>query len=200
MSTSNILIQGNNVDGFGGGTLLPSGNIVFTPLASANIGMFNPTNLTYSNVGPIKSTGTGITLEGGCVLAPDGNVIMIPYNSDNVVVYNPSYVSSPLPPGAFSNVTIGATGGSKFNGGVLTPTGNIICVPYSSDNVGMFSPSTLTYSNSTPYSSTVVCRRGVLIPDGRIICPVGASNIIFAVDSLVPAPVEFCLSPYFNKH
>jgi len=160
--------------------------------------MFNPTNLTYSNVGPIVSAGGNYSLEG-CVLAPNGNVIMIPYNSDNVVVYNPSYVSSPLPAAAFSNVTIGAQGGGKFNGGVLLPSGNIICIPYNSKNVGMFSPSTLTYSNITPYSSTTVVRRGVLVPDGRIICPRAAYNTIFAIDSFVPAPIEFCLSPYFNK-
>ena len=182
---------------FGGGVLLPNGNVVFTPLSSANIGMFNPTNRTYSNVGPVKTTGTGLTFEASC-LAPDGNVIMVPYNSGNVIVYNPSYVSSPLPAGAFSNIIVSAAGGSKFYGAVLVPSGNIICIPYSSGNIGSIDPVALTYSNATAYKGSI-CWRGVLIPDGRIVSPRNDANIIHTIGGFGPASTEFCLSPYFNN-
>ena len=191
-------IAADAIDLFSTGVLLPNGNVVFAPLNSANIGMFNPSTRTYSNVGPIKSTGAGSSLESAC-LAPDGNIIMVPYNSGNAVVYNPSYVSSPLSPGAFSNIIVGGEGGSKFYGAVLAPTGNIICMPYNSDNVGMIDPVALTFSNVVPYNGAAVCRRGVLIPDGRIIAPRNEANVIYAIGGLGPVSTEFCLSPYLNK-
>lgn len=190
-------IAASGLDLFGSGVLLPNGNVVFTPVFSANIGMFNPTNRTYSNVGPVKPTGT-VSSSGPSCLAPDGNVIMLPYNSGNVIVYNPSFVSSPLPARAFSNIIVSAAGGSKFNGAALVPSGNIICVPYSSDNIGMIDPVALTYSNATAYNGPI-CRGGVLIPDGRIVSPRADANIIHTIGGFGPASVEFCLSPYFNK-
>jgi hypothetical protein len=161
--------------------------------------MFNPSNLTYSNVGPIKTRGSSYSIEAG-VLAPDGNIVMIPSNSGNAIVYDPSQVAQPLPGSAFSNIIVGAQGGTKFFGGVLAPTGNVICLPLSSDNIGMIDPVNLTYSNIIAYQpGDVVCRRGVLIPDGRIICPRSDENVIYTIGGFGPAPVEFCLSPYFNK-
>jgi hypothetical protein len=123
---------------------------------------------------------------------------MVPYNSGNVIVYNPSYVSSPLPAGAFSNIIVSAAGGSKFFGAVLVPSGNIICIPYSSGNIGSIDPVALTYSNATDYKGSS-CLRGVLIPDGRIVSPRTDANIIHTIGGFGPASTEFCLSPYFNK-
>jgi hypothetical protein len=199
-STSNVgPIAASGQDLFSTGVLLPNGNIVFVPNYSANIGVFNPSNFTYSNVGPIKTTGVDYTIEAG-VLAPDGNIVMIPSNSGNAIVYDPSQVAQPLPGSAFSNIIVGAQGGTKFFGGVLAPTGNVICLPLSSDNIGMIDPVNLTYSNIIAYQpGAVVCRRGVLIPDGRIICPRSEVNVIYTIGGFGPAPVEFCLSPYFNK-
>jgi hypothetical protein len=191
-------IAGSGLDLFAAGVLSPNGNVVFTPLTSANIGMFNPTNLTYSNVGPIKDQGSIYTLES-CVLAPDGNIVMIPFNSGNVVVYDPTQISTPLPGSAFSNIRVGGTGGSLFFGGVLAPTGNIICMPWSSGNVGMIDPVALTYSNIAPFAGATGCRRGVLVPDGRIIAPRNDANVIFGIGGFGPASTELCLSPYFNK-
>ena len=199
--TSNVgPIAASGLDLFSAGVLLPNGNIVFVPDYSANIGMFNPSNLTYSNVGPIKTRGVDDSIEAG-VLAPDGNIVMIPSNSGNAIVYDPSQVAYPLPGSAFSNIIVGGSvGGIKFFGGVLAPTGNIICLPYFSGNVGMIDPVKLTYSNIIAYQPGATnCRRGVLIPDGRIICPRNEENVIYTIGGFGPAPVEFCLSPYFNK-
>jgi hypothetical protein len=75
-------------------------------------------------------------------------------------------------------------------------------VPSTNSNVGWIDPVRLTYSNIVPQSAfptTGSFRGGTLLPDGRVIfCPFDASNVA-CVQSLVPASIEFCRSPYFNK-
>jgi len=66
---------------FDGSTLLPSGNVVFTPYDGSNVGMFDPVSLQYSNCAFV-STATGKF--GGCTLLPNGQVVFVPYNSANV--------------------------------------------------------------------------------------------------------------------
>jgi hypothetical protein len=81
------------------------------------------------------------------------------------------------------------------------PTGNIVCVPSTNSNVGWIDPVRLTYSNIVPQSKfgADAFRGGTLLPDGRVIfCPFDESNVA-CVQSLVPASIEFCRSPYFNK-
>jgi hypothetical protein len=78
---------------FNGGCLLPSGNIVFAPFQSANVGMFDPGSLTYSNStqwGP-----TGLQAFAGATLVPDGRVIFCSSGVANVGIFQ---TRTPAPP------------------------------------------------------------------------------------------------------
>jgi hypothetical protein len=170
--------------GYAGAVLIPNGNVVCIPWNSSNIGQYDYVNRVFSN---------SLSIDGqfaGGVLAPNGTVVCVPSTLSNVVVFNP--------------VTNGASNiiaASGFFGGVLMPTGNIVCVPSTNSNVGWIDPIRLTYSNIIPQSAfgTGAFRGGTLLPDGRVIfCPYDATNVA-GIQSLTPAPVEFCRSPYFNK-
>jgi hypothetical protein len=70
---------------FQGGTLLPSGNMIFSPTDASNVGMFDPGTLTYSNCAFV-SPATGKFF--GCTLVPDGRIVFCPASSANVGVLN----------------------------------------------------------------------------------------------------------------
>jgi hypothetical protein len=187
LAVSNILSVGSTTLIWQGVVLLPSGNIVMVPQTSPNILVYNnQTNpRTISNV---QYSGSPSFIGG--VLTPNGNVAMIPVASANVCIFNP------IPPFSFSNI---GTGGVRFQGGVLLPSGNIICVPNStSSNLGMIDPFALTYSNSTYVGSSF--NGATLLPNGQVIlAPENGSNTGI-LNTMIPAPREFCLSPYFNKY
>lgn len=174
--------------------ILPNGNVICSPLGGAavtsNIIEVDPLSLTYSNTVAVSS---GAFPFGGATLAPDGNVILAPTLS-SVGVYNPSTkVLSSIPISAVS-----ATG--TFNTGALLPTGNIIFYPsYSCSNVGTFNPVSLRYSNLADTgirNSSVV--GGTLTPAGQVVMVPRTQNVA-VLDTVCPAPYEFCMSPYFNK-
>jgi hypothetical protein len=191
-------IAAQGVDLFGAGALLPNGNLVMAPFNSGNIGMYNTYSMTtagFTNVGPI---GGGMET---AVLTPNGNVVFAPWNSTNVMTYNPTFVSNPIGAGGVSNITISAGGSFQFRGGTLLPSGNVIFCPYSSSNVGMYDPVTVTYSNSTVVSGASFKFVGcTLIPDGRIVFTPYSSANVGVLNTLVPALREFCQSPFFNKY
>ena len=56
----------------------------------------------------------------------EGKVVFVPWNADSVGVFDPSTDD-------FTAVDISAsvTGAEKFSGGVLTPDGAVVLVPYS---------------------------------------------------------------------
>jgi hypothetical protein len=187
LTLSNIQPGGGS---FSGGVLLPNGNIIAVPGSSTNVGMINPVNLTYSNL-VVTNSGTFL----GGVLTPNGNVVLVPTTSTNIGVLNPTT-------GVYSNAGVGIDPtGSKYIGGVMLPTGNVILVPHGASNVGMFDPVAFSFSNCAATGGFGVqkFRGGTLLPDGRIVfCPFSSKNVSM-LDTFTPAPVEFCLSPYFNK-
>jgi hypothetical protein len=200
-------IAGQGLRLFGDGTLLPNGNVVMSPYAfaggagPANIGMYNTASFSttaYINVGQLVAT--GCTSYETTVLTPNGNVLFFPSTgSSNIVVYNPTYVSNPLPSGGMSNIQMGSA--LSFLGGTLLPSGTIVTCPHNTDYVGAVDPITLTFS-----TSSYVAQNGggkfagcTLIPDGRVVfCPYAYTNVGI-INTMVPAPREFCMSPYFNK-
>ena len=174
--------------------ILPNGNVICSPLGgpavTSNIIEVDPLARTYLNTAAVSS---GSFPFGGAILAPNGNVILAPTFS-SVGVYNPS--TKVLSSIAISAVS--ATG--SFNTGALLPTGNIIFYPsYSCSNVGTFDPVSLTYSNLADTgirNSSVV--GGTLTPSGQVVLVPRTQNVA-VVDTVCPAPYEFCMSPYFNK-
>ena len=191
-----LVVQGPGLSGFQGGVLLPNGNVVFTPFNSANIGVYNPLTSppTFTNVGPISGPSAQQFIGGA--LAPNGNVVFGGITSLNIGVYNSSFVSYPIASGGYSNV---ACGGVNFQGAVTMPTGNIVMVPGTTANVGMFDPTRMVYSNSTTIPVSDKFRGGTLLPSGQIVfTPFNSPNVV-VLDTMTPAPPEFCLSPYVNK-
>ena len=74
---------------------------------------------------------------------------------------------------AFSNSV--NLGGGNFSGGVLTPFGNVVFVPGTSSNVGVFQPAVGTWSN---VPATSGFSGGCLMPTGNIIfCPFSSANV-----------------------
>ena len=178
--------------GYTGAVLLPSGLVVLVPYSAANISVYNPVTNTITST---LAHGQGGTAFIGGVLLPNGNVLFIPYTSANIVVYNPSTNL------IVSTVAHGQTTGS-FNGGNLLPTGNVILTAYSSSYHGMFNPYSGTFSTFGPAQTAANKFTGsVLVPDGRVVCVpyIGSANVGI-INTLTPAPVEFCLSPYINNY
>ena len=170
--------------GYAGAVLIPNGNVVCIPWNSSNIGQYDSTTRVFSN------SATVVGQFAGGVLAPNGTVVCVPSSLSNVVVFDPATNTG-------SNIEAAA----GFFGGVLMLTGNIVCIPSTNSNVGWVDPIRLTYSNIVPQSvfGANAFRGGTLLPDGRVIfCPFDATNVA-GIQSLTPAPVEFCRSPYFNK-
>jgi GLEYA domain len=138
---------------YNGAVLLPSGNVVCVA-NSANVGMFNPLDLTWSNVGPFTALGSAFM---GGVLAPDGNVVHVPYNSANVGLFNPR---------TFTFANIGPISGpsiGSFNGGVLLPNGKVVFAPYNSANIGMFDPTLQIFTNIGPIAGPTGAFSGAVL-------------------------------------
>lgn len=187
---------------FGAGVLLPNGNVAMSPLNSMNIGMYNSYSMTtagFTNVGPIATTGSWESAQ----LAPTGNIFFPPSTATNVLVYNPTVVSSPIGAGGFSNIKVTGTAGTNnfFQGTTLLPTGNIIMAATDSANIVMIDPIALSFSNCATVSGQGLQRffGATLVPNGQVVfCPLNSANV-GVLNTMVPAPPEFCISPYFNK-
>jgi hypothetical protein len=149
-----------------GGVQAPSGNIVCIPHLSANIGVYDPEGLRFSN--NFRHNCPSGAFAGG-VLDGNSNVTMIPYNSLNVCAYNGSTAT-------FANMVSISTTAPGLIGGVLLPTGNIMCIPFRNSNLIQYSPTALTFSNTTIGSGFF---GGVLAPNGNIVCvPYTAANVV----------------------
>jgi hypothetical protein len=176
-----------------GATLLPTGNIVFTPFNTRNVIEFNTSTNEVANTVSIGSTSAQF-FSG--VLTPNGNVVFIPYSLSNVVLYNPSNFT-------FSN-TITNLGTQPFQGGCLLPSGNVVFAPsFGTSNIGMFDPVTRIYSNIAETGKRSFGTGGfsgcTLLPSGRVVFAPQIGANVGILNTFLPAPPEFCLSPYVNK-
>jgi hypothetical protein len=147
---------------YSGAILTPSGNVVFVPLSSSNIGVYNPSALTFANV--VAPGGSF----AGAVLDPLGNVVMVPANSSsNIGTFNHLL-------GTFSNIT-GTKCDGSFSGAVILPNGNVICVPNTNSNVVQFNPTNQAFSNSVNLGGGNFSG-GVLTPLGNVVFVPGTSS------------------------
>jgi hypothetical protein len=115
--------------------------------------VYSPTqNKIVKGFGPFPGT------LRGAVLGPNGIVSCIPGTNSNVVLYNPYTIT-------VSNISVNL-GSAKFSGGVLTPSGSIVCVPWGPTigvlNSGIFTGLTI----NTPVGSF---EGGGLLPNGNVI-------------------------------
>jgi len=170
--------------GYMSGCLLPSGNIVFAHgTTSDKIGIYNPATTTFST-----TVSTGIAPGfSSAVLGPDSNVIFGSTGGSNISVFSPSALT-------VSNVLCGT---SLSGSGVLATNGNIYFNSVS--NIVMLDPVALRVSNIQIKWTNGGNRPGRLVPGGRIIFSPDTTGAIGILNMTTPAPVEFCISPYFNK-
>jgi hypothetical protein len=221
--SSNISLNRGNNPQIQGGVLLPNGNVIGNTNGGSNVITINPTTFLCSNVTPINTSpgGGAVLLPNGnvflngnngnasvynylngnftnvaigpssyqsAVLAPNGNVIGLPWNGGNVISCNPlQFTVSNIP----TNVSM--------IGGCLLPSGNIICAPSGfGPNIGMVDPINLTYSNIP--ASMGFMAGCTLLPSGQVVfTPATASANVGILNTMTPAPIEFCLGPYLNK-
>jgi len=149
------------VNSFTSPVLLPTGNVIFTPLISkSNIVTYNPLSLTLSNSYLPRA---GFV---GAVLDPTGNVAMMPFGTgSNVGSYNPTL-------GTFSNIVKVGNDGTMA-GAVLLPNGNVVGIPGTNSNIIQYNPLTnppiVSNSASLGGSGTGKFSGGVLAPNGNVI-------------------------------
>ena len=84
----------------------------------------------------------------GSVAMADGRTLFIPYGASTFGVFNSAtnQYSAITPSGAALTPTSGWGNGLYF-GGVQAPSGNIVCIPHASGNIGVFEPEGGTFSN-----------------------------------------------------
>ena len=159
-STSRVIPDGSSLDNYFGGVLVPSGNVVFIP-TSGFIGIYNPISNRLSRGATVSSSTAGGTLD------QNGNVVMV---GSQIGTYNPRI-------DVYSSLNINFDG--NFQGAVLTPNGNIVCIPYTNSNIAEFQPATSAVSNTVKVGTSGVGKfsGGVLAPNGNIICVPYASNV-----------------------
>jgi hypothetical protein len=177
-------------DSFLGGVLLPDGRVFCVPLSATNARIYDPVTNTISVAG---ITGGSAAFVGG-VLLPDGRVFCVPLNASNGKIYDPVTDTQ-------SNTAL--TGGSgAFRGGVLLPDGRVFCVPLDASNAKIYDPVTNTQSTTALTGGvSAAFAGGVLLPDGRVFCvPLNASNGKIYEASKRDLPMEYVLSPFFNKY
>ena len=169
--------------------LVPSGNVVFFTTDSPNgkTAQYNPYNYTTSSTAPANGT----LLTGSIVLSPNGNLIGLTTTGTTLISFNPTNTATP------SRTTVSGSSSKWFGGGILLPSGNIIL--NGSTSIYMVDPNALTLSTIVSGLPTSAFNGMTLLSDGRIVlCPYNSGNV-GVISTMVPAPREFCLSPFFNK-
>jgi len=158
---------------YSGGVLGPDGKIVFVPNYGDKIGIFDPSDRSFTTIDTFSDKISGNYDYHGGVLGPDGKIVFVPYNADNVGIFDPSDRS-------FTTIDIMGGGNfeMKYNGGVLGPDGKIVFVPYNANNIGIFDPSDRSFTTIGASNMNDQYAGGVLGPDGKIVfVPFKADNV-----------------------
>ena len=156
---SNVSKGPTGASDFSGAVFVPDGSVVFVPQNASNAGIWNQQGFTL-----VPTTGK---FTGG-VLTPQGNVVMVPSSTTGSIgLFNPALRTFSTF-GPVTNIT------NPWAGGVLTPDGNVVMIPQTTTNVGVFSPSTLTFTN---VSATSGFFGGVLVPNGNVIMVPNSSSV-----------------------
>ena len=160
---------------YNGGVLGPDGNIVFVPHMADNIGIFDPSDRSFTTI-DITVGGKWNGKYSGGVLGSDGKIVFVPFNTGILGIFDPSDRS-------FTTIDISdqISGDNTYSGGVLGPDGKIVFVPAKADHIGIFDPSDRSFTAidiSNKISGSSKYFGGVLGPDGKIVfVPHHADNI-----------------------
>jgi len=92
-------------------------------------------------------------------------------------------------------------GDGAFSGGVLTPSGKVILVPFNSDNVGVYDPEDDSYTDGSAHGQgDYAFSGGVLTPSGKVILVPRSSDNVGVYDTLNEISLGTALSPLLNKY
>jgi hypothetical protein len=157
-----IIAHGRGGSAFSGGVIASNGNVCMIPTNSTFIGIYNPTNNTYTN-GFNFTAGASAAFHGG-ILLPTGIIIFASRNSPNIGIYNPLsnvYTEGPVH---------GQGGDTVFIGGILLPNGNALLVPWGSANIGIYTQSSNTYTAGPAHGQPIgAFSGGILLPNGNVV-------------------------------
>lgn len=172
-----------NTNGAYMGSIYTADNrVLFIPLSSTYLGIFNPTINLFSSIPGFP----GNNAYNGGILAPDGRVIFVPANTSNIGIFTPSTNTystiTPILPSI-------ALSGNQYRGGVLLPNKQLLFSPYNSTSIGLFDLNLINnivynygYSIITPKDPLItgngIYNGCVLIPDGRVIFVPANSKLI----------------------
>ena len=165
-NTFNTCDMGASINSrFGDGVLAPSGRVIFVPAKHPNIGIYDPSLNTYAEK-PLGLVGW----QGG-VLTTSGKVVFVPRNTQLIGIYDP--VSD-----SFATNDTGVTDGGPYGrdykgnwiGGVLSQSGKVVFVPYSSRYIGIYDPDTDSFRTKDTEDTTLSkWVGGVLLSTGEIL-------------------------------
>jgi len=185
---------------FSGAATAGDGRVVFAPKDAAGVGVFNPTDNSFSLV-PFGVTGLiGMNSKFECaVTAGDGRVVFVPSNADHVGVYDPTDDS-------FTLVPFGVTGDKKFNGAAVAGDGKVVFAPKNAAGVGVFNPTDNSFSlvsfaphdnlNAMEWKFAGAATAG----DGRVVFAPSKAPGVGIFDSTAAAGSQFTLVPFVAPH
>jgi hypothetical protein len=191
---------------FSSATLATDGRIVFTPGGTSNVGIFNPSTWSYSNIGCQLSASGGAAAYGPSTILPNGNIFMASgYN----YAANSVYGATIFNPNTNTVQNISAIPGGKWYAGVSPPTpdGRIFLFPrgYNGTTIDVYNWITNSYAAVTgsPSGSVNGGQTGLipLLPDGRIIATPGNPGLSLGIiETGIRVPPEYCYSIFFAKN
>ena len=164
---------------------IPDNRVLFIPLASTSLGIFNPNLNIFSSIPGFP----GNNAYNGGVLAADGSVVFIPANTSNIGLFMPSTNNYSIITPIIPQLGVISLLANQYRGGVLLPNKKILFSPFNATNIGIFD---ISYINNYNFNygfytitpiDPILSGNGayngcVLIPDGRVIfVPANATSI-----------------------
>lgn len=185
--------HGLGIRAFSGGAKTPAGIIVCVPEAVGWVGLYNPLTNVYV-LGPYVNPPTTNSPYAEGVLTQDGTkVIFVPYNSPYVGIYDIASNTFSNGPAHGKGLDMGA-----FEGGALSPDGNIVFFSSKSTTLGIYNPYTNVYSDGPavtgglPYGFS---RGGWDGASAMVLSPfnnerIGVLTVPFTPPEIMPEPVR----------
>jgi len=173
-----IVNSGSNWQGC---VLHPNGNVYLVPnqLGPGVIGVYNPTNNTYTYHGNYTTSGLP-DYYGGC-LGTDGKIYLSPEANTIFRVFDPS--SNTMT----SIGNIGTTALEKFVGAITGPNGKIYYIPFRQTMSIVFDPSNNTFATIGSFTEggTSLSKHygGTLAPNGKIYLNNSSTTLLKIIDT-----------------
>ena len=199
LSATTVATTATNNGAYMGSIYTADNRVLFIPLASTSLAIFNTSLNIYSSIPGFP----GNDAYNGGTLAPDGSVVFIPANTNSIGIFMPStnYYYTVTPAIATPPFGILSLAGNQYRGGVVLPNKSLLFAPYNSLSIGIFDSSLINNSAANygfytinPIYPTLAGNGAfngcVLIPNGRVIFVPSASTVIGIYDYTQSASVQ----------